>query len=105
MTIETFIATILPSLCVSIIMGIYSRGQTKRDERIQTQEIQRKRSDALVLSLLLAVSKLSYAAAMAIKNGRPNGEIEEGIHQYQKAMDDFKKFERELVVEKSTSID
>ena len=105
MTIETFIATILPSLCVSIIMGIFSRKQAKRDSKMQAIDGQRKQSDALKLSLLLATSKLSYAVTMAMKNGRPNGEIEEGIKQYQEAMKNFKSFERELVVEKSINID
>lgn len=58
-----------------------------------------KHSEQVQLDLLLATAKLSYAVAMAMKNGHPNGEVEEGVEQYKNAMRSFKKFERELIVE------
>ena len=100
MTVESFVAAILPSLCVSIIMVFFNRNQNKRDKREVECEKQKKKSEQTQLSLLLATAKLSYATAMAMKNGHPNGEIEDGIEQYKEAMTSFKQFERELIVEK-----
>lgn len=100
MGLEQFLTAILPSLCVSVIMLYFSSRQTKRDKRQRDNEEQKKRSEKTQLSLLLATAKLSYACAMAMKNGHPNGEIEDGIEQYKEAMTSFKQFERELIVEK-----
>ena len=102
MTIETLISAILPSLCVSLIMLFFNRRQSKRDEKTNKKESQRKESERLQLSLLVATAKLSYAVAMAMKNGHPNGEVEDGVEQYKEAMKNFKQFERELVAESNT---
>lgn len=101
MTLETFITALLPSLCVSVIMTIFTAQQKKREERAKERESVRKDGEKVQLSLLLATAKLAFAVAMAVKNGKPNGEVEDGIDQYREAMKDFKKFERELVAEKS----
>ena len=101
MTLETFIIALLPSLCVSVIMAIFTTQQKKREERIRERESVRKDGERVQLSLLLATAKLAFAVAMAVKNGHPNGDVEDGIEQYKEAMKDFKKFERELVAEKS----
>ncbi|MEI3501055.1 MAG: hypothetical protein V8Q39_06095 [Anaerovoracaceae bacterium] len=52
----------------------------------------------LRISLLVATAQLSRAVAMAIKRGSPNGEIEEGLEQYNMAMEEFREFEREQIV-------
>lgn len=99
MTLELFLSAALPSLCVSVIMMIFSRRQSKRDAKAQLLEDMKKNSEQVQLDLMLATAKLSYAVAMAMKNGHPNGEVEEGVEQYKNAMRSFKKFERELIVE------
>lgn len=100
MTLQSLLQAVLPALCVSIIMLFFSNKQDKRNKEADAKEEQKKKSDKAQLSLLLAAAKLSYACAMAMKNGHPNGEIEDGIEQYKEAMKDFKQLERELFVEK-----
>ena len=95
--LETIIMALLPSLCVSIIMALYNRKQSKRDEAALEREEQRCESERVKLALLVATAKLSYAVAMAWKRGEPNGEVEDGIEQYREAMTAFKRFERKLV--------
>ncbi len=95
--LETIIMALLPSLCVSIIMALYNRKQSKRDEAALEREEQRCESERVKLALLVATAKLSYAVAMAWKRGEPNGEVEDGIEQYREAMMEFKQFERKLV--------
>ena len=95
--IQTLIIALLPSLCVSLIMAYFTRQQHRRDERDREREQRRIEAENVQVSLLVATAKLSYALAMAAKRGTPNGEVEEGIRQYQEAMRDFKRFERHLV--------
>lgn len=102
MGIETLISAILPSLCVSVTMMFFNRRQTKKDRAEAKQLEQGRKSERLQLSLLLASAKLSYAVASAVKNGRVNGEMEEGMKQYEAAMNEFKQFERDLVAEKNS---
>ena len=101
MTIETLISAILPSLCVSLIMLFFNQQQAQRDKKNSEREIQQKKSEKMQVSLLVATAKLSYAVAIAMKNGHPNGEVEDGIEEYKEAMKAFKQLERELVAEQS----
>ncbi len=99
MTFEAFVSAILPSLCVSVIMLIFNTRQEHRDRQVREAEQRRRLSERIQISLLLAVSKLAYAVAMAYKRGQPNGEMEEALEQYREAITEFKKFERELVAD------
>lgn len=95
---------VLPGIVTGIVLAWWNRQQKERDRANDEKELQRRRSEEVRISLLVAAAKLSYAVAMAVKRGRPNGEIEEGIEQYKEAIIAFKKFERELVAEKSADI-
>ena len=92
----------LPGILTGVVLWVWNHQQKAREEKEDKQEMQRMRSENLRISLLLATAKLSYAVAMATKRGYPNGEIEEGIARYEEAITDFKKFELELVAEKSS---
>lgn len=78
-------------------MAIWNRRQKARDERAEQKDKERVQSELLRISLLVASAQLSYAVAMAVKRGKPNGEIEIGVKQYEKSMDEFRKFEREQI--------
>ncbi len=95
---------VLPGIMTGVVLAWWNRKQKERDQANEEKELQRRRSEEVRISLLVAAAKLSYAVAMAVKRGRPNGEIEEGIEQYKEAIIAFKKFERELVAEKSADI-
>lgn len=83
-------------------MMIFNRQQTNRDKKTAAIAADKRNSERVQLCLLLAAAKLSYAVAMALKYGHPNGEVEEGVDQYKAAMAEFKKFERDLVAERSS---
>lgn len=97
MTALEFISAILPSIFVGIVMAVFNKKQSKRDAESKERDELRLEGENVRLNLLLSANKLSYAVAMAIKRGEPNGEVEEGIEQYKKAMEEFKTFERKLV--------
>lgn len=89
---------IVPSLVVGIVMAFWNKKQKQKDEKEDEREKRRIKSETLRISLLVASAQLSYAVAMAWKRGEPNGEIEVGIEQYNKAMEKFRQFEREQIV-------
>lgn len=91
---------VLPGIVVGIVMAVWNKRQKVRDEKAEEKDRERVKSELLRISLLLASAQLSYAVAMAVKRGRPNGEIEVGVAQYEKSMDEFRKFEREQIAKK-----
>lgn len=58
----------------------------ERDAKQEEIEKARLEYEVIMLEVTDASAKLSYALAMAIKRGSPNGEVEAGIDAYQKAM-------------------
>lgn len=93
--IGAFIAGLIPSLIASGAAYYIQRAQKKRDSREEEREQARREEVRLQLDLQLATAKLAYATAMALKRGKPNGEVEEGIAAYKEALDEFQEFERE----------
>lgn len=96
-TILQMLWSVLPGIVTGIVMAFWNKRQKERDERADEKERERVRSELLRISLLVATAQLSYAVAMAVKRGRPNGEIEVGVAQYEKSMEEFRQFEREQI--------
>ena len=84
----------IPGLIVGIVMAFWNKKQNKQLKLEEEKEASAKRKDALILSLLVATAELSYATVMALKRGSPNGEVETALKRYNKAMDEFRDFER-----------
>ena len=98
MVFTQFLYAILPSLLTGIILSVWNSRQKKRENDRDEREGYRLKSEMLRISLLVATAQLSRAVAMAIKRGSPNGEIEEGLEQYNAAMEEFREFEREQII-------
>ena len=96
MTLETIFQAAVPSLVVSVVMLVINsrqkRRETERDRRQERILAARNRESVLHLNLQMATAKLAYANAMAIKRGRPNGEIEEGVAAYETAKKEYLNF-------------
>lgn len=90
-----YIISLLPAIITGSVLFYVQRSQKKRDKIVDERAKTRERETYVMLKLELAAAQLSYATAMAIKRGTPNGEIEEGIRQYDKALKGFREFERE----------
>lgn len=82
---ESFIWAVAPSLLVGVVMALFNRRQRHRDAQMDQRAAARKQETLLALDLQMATAKLSFATAMAIKRGRPNGEIEEGVDAFESA--------------------
>ena len=96
-TLLEWVLAMVPSLLVGVVLAIFNARQKKREDRERDDECRRQKVAALNLSLLLASAKLSFAVAMAVQRGKPNGEIEEGVAQYNDALERFREFEREQI--------
>lgn len=86
---------IVEAVAAAIIISHVKKSQKKRDDHIEA----RKKESMLSLDLQIATAKLSYAIAMAWKRGTPNGEVEEGVEAYEKAMDKYQQFLNEQAAE------
>ena len=90
-----WVGSLIPTLITGIILFKLQQVSKKRDEKEEKQAKARRTETKLALDLQMATAKLAYAVAMAIKRGTPNGEVEEGIEAYNKALEEFREFERE----------
>ena len=73
----------------------------QRDTISEEREQRHLQAESVKLLLILTSAKLSYAVAKAMQRGQVNGEVEECIKQYEDAITEFKRFERELVVKQT----
>ena len=70
---------------IAALMAYFNRLQKKRDEKADKRAEARKNESLLALELQMATAKMAFAAAVAIKRGVANGEVEEGITSYNSA--------------------
>lgn len=88
------VKTFLPSIVVGLVLFYWQRRQKRRDDNDECRSSAQKEEAMLSLQLQRANAKMSYACAMALKNGKMNGELEDAIVDYKKAdkkWDDFMK--------------
>lgn len=88
---------VAPSVLVGVILAVWNGRQKQRDQEQLRREQARVKSERLRISLLVSTARLSYAVAMAWKRGKPNGEVEVGVAAYDRAMEEFREYERELM--------
>lgn len=75
-----------------VITHVLKKNLDERDRKQAEKEQARVEYENVVLDVTNANAKLSYALAMAIKRGSPNGEVEAGISAYNDAMNKQTKF-------------
>lgn len=86
------LSAVLPSLVCGVLMALFNRRQNRKDKEVAARAEARKKESLLALEMNMANAKLSYAVAMAIKRGSPNGEVEDGIEAYNEAKSKYFKF-------------
>lgn len=83
---------ILQIVATVVITNRLNKKLSERDEKQKEVEKARLEYEVVMLEVTDASAKLSYALAMAIKRGSPNGEVEAGIEAYNKAMSNKTQF-------------
>ena len=97
MEIWSYLLGLLPAVITGCVLFYVQRAQKKRDTEIEARAAARKEESLLSLELQMATAKLAYSTAIAVKRGTVNGEVEEGIEAYEKALGDFREFERRQI--------
>ena len=90
--ILTMILSMSQTFIISMLVYFLQRKQKRRDYRLESKSEKRTKESLLLLELNMACARLSYAVAVAIKNKRVNGEVEEGIEAYEEAKEKYFKF-------------
>lgn len=87
---------LLPAIITGLFLFYWQREQKKRDDKKAATDKLKEDGRKVEYEMTEAAMELSYATAMAWKNGKPNGEVEAGIEFYNKAKADKEKYDRDL---------
>ncbi len=89
----TMVASIVISVCASIISGMvlfflqrYFKRKRKEDEE---RDKTKAKQNLLILKSINAVGKLTYADAIAIRDGKTNGEMKDAMKTYAEVKDEL----------------
>lgn len=91
--------TAAASLTCSVILLVLQTINNARAKRAEERDEQQKRESRLSLKMVMANNKLSYAVAMAVKRGKPNGEVEEAVQAFLDAKKEYEDFLREVAAD------
>lgn len=82
MEIAALIAGALLDLGIGVMLFYTQRRQRKADAEAEKRRKAHTDAALLQMELVDAGNSLSFATAMAVKRGKPNGEMEEAIKTY-----------------------
>lgn len=86
---ESIISSILTPIFTALVVWLIERDRSKKDDlRDEAEEVNREINNATM--------ELAYATAMAVKRGKPNGEVEEAIKAYNEAKEKRDEFNQKL---------
>ncbi len=89
------VATII-SICASIISGMVlfflQRFFKKKAQKDEERDAIKAKENLLIIKAIDAVGKLTYADAIAIRDGKTNGEMKSAIEAYRKADEELYEF-------------
>ena len=102
-----YLIGLLPAIITGMFCYYMQRAQKMRDDAKEKEAQEKEKEKAekerlkgeslkVLQEMVEAAMELSYATAMAWKNGKPNGEVEKGIEFYNKAKADTEQYDREL---------
>ncbi|MBS6464383.1 MAG: hypothetical protein KH436_05570 [Firmicutes bacterium] len=85
--------SIIISIGASVISGMalffLQRYFKKKEKREAERDRVRRRENVLLMKSLDAVGKLTYANAIAIRDGKTNGEMHEAMESYNESKDEM----------------
>ena len=94
---------IIMSICASIISGMvlfFLQRFFKKKQKVDEERDRAKaKENMLILKSIDAVGKLTYADAVAIRDGKTNGEMKEAMKAYAEVKDELDEY---LLEQKST---
>lgn len=79
---------IIISICASVVSGtalfFLQRYFKQKDKKDEARDLTLAKENILILKSLNCVGKLSYANALAIRDGKTDGEMQSAMETYQK---------------------
>lgn len=97
--LSAVISAAVPSVVCGVFLYFFQRRQNKKDAQVEHRAEARRKEGLLSMELQMATAKLSYAVAMALKRGSPNGEVEDGVEAYEAARKKYLAFLNEQAAE------
>ena len=79
MDLTSFIMGLLPSIIAGMVAFYWQRRQKRHDAKVEARAVIRKKEMQLTMEMQLANLKLTVGTALAVKHGKANGEMEEGL--------------------------
>ncbi len=89
---------IAQSFISGVMLAVFTRLQRKKEEEEKSEKERKLKGEKIKLSLFLTSAQLARAVAYAYKRGEPNGEMEDCIEEYEKALEKFREYEREQII-------
>lgn len=93
------ICAVIAAAATIICARIAAEGK-KRDAREDARSEQRAKEGRLQLKMLDANTKLTIGVAMALKHGRANGEVEEGMAAVEEARNEYLQFLEGIAIDR-----
>ena len=76
--IISIVASIISGMVLFFIQRYFKKQEAKEEKRQEARE----KESILILKSIDAIGKLTYADAIAIRDGKTNGELKEAIQEY-----------------------
>ncbi len=90
--IVTFIITILPTVITSMAVFYLTRKQNKRDKENDDHTKAQRKEAMLNMKVAIATLKLSEANALALRDGKTNGELKAAMAECEAAKKEYYEF-------------
>lgn len=101
MTLENMEAVVSATYPIASVLAIwyiqhsYAKKDKKKEEEIAKRTEARIKENVLIMRMLKAVGKLSFAVAKAAKEGKVNGVMDKALEYYEKANEEITGFNQE----------
>ena len=83
------IISILGSIISGMVLFFLKSYFTKQEAKEKEREKKKAKENVLILKSIDAIGKLTYANAIAIRDGRTNGELKEALSEYHEVREDL----------------
>ena len=83
------IISILASITSGLVLYFLKRYFNNKEKDDQEKQKARQKENVLILKSIDAIGKLTYADAVAIRDGKTNGELKEAVRAYSEVKDEL----------------
>ena len=89
MEILTIALSIFASMVSGMALFFMQRYFKSKDKKDDVRDIEKAKENVLILKSIDALGKLTYANSIAIRDGKTNGEMKEGVSAYIEVKEDM----------------